>query len=137
MTAEMAADAHWSFDKDCVFPETAIPANAAKQNYSIFPRKFYVDIERCCTHCGRWFIFYAVEQKFWFEELGFYVDADCTKCIDCRKNDQNLKLLQKRYQVLNVKSDRTTKETSELKKIALELFQLGYIKDKAKVDRIG
>ncbi|WP_444890997.1 zinc-ribbon domain containing protein [Microbulbifer sp. DLAB2-AA] len=137
MTTEMAASAHWSLDKDSIFPETAIPANIDRQNYSIFPRKFYVDIERCCIQCRRWFIFFANEQKHWFEGLGFYVDADCTKCVDCRKNDQNIKLMQKRYQILSVKKDRNAKEISELKRIALELFQLGYIKDQTKVDRIG
>ncbi|WHI50184.1 zinc-ribbon domain containing protein [Microbulbifer sp. MLAF003] len=81
--------------------------------------------------------FFANEQKHWFEGLGFYVDADCIKCVDCRKNDQNIKLMQKRYQILSVKKDRNAKEASELKGIALELFQLGYIKDLSKVNRIG
>ncbi len=137
MSADMAATAHWSLDRDSLFPETAISANTEKQNYTMYPRSFYVDIERKCIQCDRWFIFFAKEQKYWFEELQFYVDADCTKCVECRKAEQGIKLMLRRYQDLNTKKDRKESETHELKNIALELLQLGYIRNRSKVDRIA
>ena len=101
LTAESAASAHWSFDSASVFPETAISADASQQNFTLCPRRLYVDVERQCMQCDRWFIFFAEEQKYWFEVLKFYVDADCTKCIDCRKAEQQVRLMLKRYQTLS------------------------------------
>ena len=105
--------------------------------YSTFPRTLYVDIEEQCQTCGRPFLFFAKEQKYWFEELGFWMDAHCTRCIDCRKRDQEVKRMQVEYEHLLSRQDRTPKETATLKSIALELFQLGYIKDKGKVDSLS
>lgn len=111
-------------------------ADTSKQNFSIYPITIYVDIEKQCIQCERWFIFFAEEQKYWYENLGFYVDADCVKCIDCRKKEQSVKHLMRQYEML-VKNDRRTEnETTELKNIALELLQLGYITNKNKIDNI-
>ncbi|MGI0118297.1 zinc-ribbon domain containing protein [Zooshikella sp. RANM57] len=129
--------AHWQYKADSIFPETAIEADISKQNYSTYPICIYVDIEKKCVQCQRWFIFYAQEQKYWLEYLGFYVDADCTKCIDCRKKEQSIKFLIHEYEVLVKKSNRTEPETSKLKNIALELFQLGYIKNQNKLNGIS
>ena len=61
---------HRLFSSEIFFPETAIPANIEKQNYAIFPRGVYVDIEKQCERCKRPFLFFALEQKYWFETLG-------------------------------------------------------------------
>ena len=84
-TKEQIERAHWRYGSLKYFPETAIPANIEKQSYAIFPRSVYVDIEVQCANCHRFFIFFAKEQLYWFETLGFWVDAHCTTCIDCRK----------------------------------------------------
>ena len=128
---------HWSYNKDSIFPESAIKADISKQNYSIYPRNIYVDVEKQCIQCNRWFIFYAKEQKYWYETLGFYVDADCVKCIDCRKKEHSIKHMMQDYEKLIAKETRTEKETKQLKTIALELFQLGYIRDRNKVESIS
>lgn len=135
-SAEEIEQAHWSYERKSYFPETAIAANIDKQNYSIFPRSLYVDIEKQCRQCGRWFIFYAREQQYWYESLGFYVDADCVKCPDCRRQEQEIKTLMHAYEALLKKPDRTEEEAGQLKAIALELFQLGYIRDQHKIDRL-
>ncbi|WP_062270024.1 zinc-ribbon domain containing protein [Endozoicomonas arenosclerae] len=127
---------HWSYDNVRFFPETAIVADTSKQNYAIYPRTIYVDIEERCRTCHRYFIFFAREQRFWFEELGFWVDAQCTQCIECRKKEQEIRWMQKRYQQLTEKTDRKKSESRELKQIAMELFQLGYIRDENKL-RVG
>ena len=100
----------------------------------MFPRQYYVDIEKICAQCSRWFLFYAQEQKYWYEELQFYIDADCVKCIECRKSDQAVKAMILRYEVLVKNADRNEEEKDELKNIALELFKQGYIKN---VNKIG
>ncbi|MCW8931552.1 MAG: zinc-ribbon domain-containing protein [Gammaproteobacteria bacterium] len=129
--------AHWQYDETSIFPETAILADTNLQNYSVYPIEIYVDIEKKCRDCNHWFLFFAQEQKYWFEILRFYVDSDCVKCIDCRKKDHNIKSMINDYEKLVKNQNRSRKETSKLKNIALELFQLGYIKDRQKVDSIS
>lgn len=128
--------AHWSYAGKQYFPYTAIPADIEKQNYSVLPRSIYVDIEVCCEGCNRLFIFFAKEQKYWFETLNFYVDADCRRCSDCRIKVREIKSLQMKYESLQKISIRTTEEATELKQVALELYQLGYIKNVSKIDQI-
>lgn len=130
-------ESHWRYKSTKYFIETAIPADIDKQIYSTFPRSLYVDIEEQCEICGRPFLFFAQEQKHWFEELRFWVDAHCTRCVDCRKKDQDVKRMQKTYEKLESQDDRTPEETSLLKNIALELYQLGYMKNKSKIDKLG
>ena len=89
--------AHWRYASLKYFPETAIPAEAEKQNYAEYSRKLYVDIEESCKGCQREFIFFALEQKYWFEELKFWVDSHCIKCINCRKRDFEIKQMQVKY----------------------------------------
>ena len=50
-----------------------------------------------CRDCQRGFIFFAVEQKYWFEDLGFYVDADCVRCPECRKAEHLVHSVFSRY----------------------------------------
>lgn len=128
--------AHWQYDQASIFAETAIVANTAIQNYSMYAIEVYVDIEKICRDCHRWFIFFAKEQQYWFEVLNFYVDADCVKCCECRKKDRSVRNLQSDYADLMNVNQRTTKQTKQLKQIALALFELGYINDKRKVDGI-
>ncbi len=137
VSVEKLLDAHWSLAGSTFFPETAIKANIEKQNYSTFPRSYYVDVEKRCAQCNRWFIFFAQEQKFWFEELGFYIDAECTKCVDCRKKEQSIKQLLNLYATLVKTENRSSEQTQQLKHVALELLQLGYIKDSRKIDQIS
>lgn len=128
---------YWRYSAESIFPETAIKADLAKQNYTITPRSIYVDIQKICINCGKWFLFFAKEQKYWYETLGFYVDADYIKCSDCRYKEHEIKKLFNRYEELLKCDSRSDQETSELKNIALELFQQGYIKDRTKIDGIS
>jgi len=129
--------AHWRYQCVTFFPETAIPADIEKQNFALYPRTVYVDIEQQCIQCKRVFIFYALEQQHWFEVLGFYVDAHCTKCTDCRKKMQEIKHWQNIYGELILQTQRTEKQTKVLKQAALELLQLAIIKDKQIINKIS
>jgi len=73
------------YQRQTIFPETAIRADTSRQNYSVVPLEYYVDILKECRNCKRQFIFFALEQKYWYEELRFWIDADCVRCPKCRK----------------------------------------------------
>ena len=68
---------YWGLLHAQIFSDTVLLADSSKQNYSLYPRKCYVDILRTCLTCHRPFIFFAREQRYWYETLGFYVDANC------------------------------------------------------------
>jgi hypothetical protein len=76
---------------------TAVRANTAKQNRSICPRHWYVDIVYPCGRCGERFIFTAAEQRVWFEEYGFWIDSAPKHCLDCRHRLRDLKAVRNEY----------------------------------------
>ncbi len=76
---------------------TAVRANITNQDYSVCPRHWYVDAAFRCVRCGKNFIFSAEEQRFWYEELGFYIDSRAKRCRECRSELRELKLLQQEY----------------------------------------
>ena len=117
-----------SYDRRIIFAETAIRAEVWKQNYCCFPRRLYVDIARSCRKCGRWFIFFALEQKYLFESLGFYVDADCVHCQECRHTELELKQRIERYSALLEQTEKSAIEWQELADVADILWASGYIK---------
>jgi hypothetical protein len=116
------------YDRKIIFPETAIRAETHKQNYTCFPRWLYVDIARRCRKCGQWFIFFALEQKHWFETLGFYVDADCVHCQNCRHAEHELREMVRRYGALLAEADKGDEEWQELSRLGDALYAAGYIK---------
>lgn len=104
---------------------TAILADTSKQVSRPIPVTHYYDVKRKCRDCNRLFIFFAEEQKFWYETLGFPLESDCVRCIDCRKTAQDHAELRERYEILIHKPDRSEKETLELANCALTLIECG------------
>jgi hypothetical protein len=76
---------------------TAIRADISKQDYSICPRFWYIDAAFACGRCGKNFVFSADEQRFWYEEAGFYVDSFPRQCRECRRELRELKSLRQEY----------------------------------------
>jgi hypothetical protein len=75
----------WACDS-CLQSKRAIPANPAKQLFCDYPPYLsYFDKERTCETCGESFVFSASEQKFWYENLGFWVQSEAINCKSCRK----------------------------------------------------
>ena len=72
---------------------TAVRADISKQNYSVCPRHWYLNAETICTDCSEPFIFSASEQKFWYEDLYFWVDSFPNQCPNCRKNRRDAKTI--------------------------------------------
>jgi hypothetical protein len=97
--AVAAARKQWGGEtfREWVFPESAILADPSNQNYTVSPRMYYVDTKKTCRDCGRYFIFFADEQRHWYEDLGFFIDADCVRCPECRKADRTLRRRFERY----------------------------------------
>jgi hypothetical protein len=119
----------WSLKRETMFPESVLAADATKQNYSVFPRRYYVDVQRQCRMCDRPFIFFAREQRYWYETLRFFVDADCVHCPDCRRESRTSQRRIRRYSDLMAKQAHTPQELEALVDDALYLFARGALRN--------
>ncbi len=104
---------------------TAIKADPDKQHPSIMPVTHYFDVERVCRDCGRPFIFFAKEQKHWYETLRFPLEADCVRCPECRRTNQKIARCRATYESLLSRADRTQKETERMLAAMLVLVEQG------------
>ncbi len=80
-----------------IYFDTALAADASKQNYSTCPRYWYVDARLRCRRCEKKFTFAAEEQRNWYEVLGFYVDSWPRRCQECRRALREEKRLRQEY----------------------------------------
>ena len=66
---------------------TAIPAEPSKldhiNTYGSLP-EFYLDQPFACRNCGKWEIWKARDQKWYYEEAKGHIDARAVECHDCR-----------------------------------------------------
>lgn len=104
-------------------PNTAVAADLKAQAWATVPVTHYFDVERLCRDCNRWFIFFAEEQKHWYEELGFGLDSDCVRCVPCRKRQQGIGRLCQRYEELFHLADKTADENLEMAECCLSLIE--------------
>jgi hypothetical protein len=104
---------------------TAILADLARQTPATVPVTHYFDLERKCRDCGRPFIFFAEEQKHWYEELGFGLDSDCVRCAECRKLQQGIARQREIYETLFHVPNRTEEESIEMADACLSLIESG------------
>ena len=105
---------HWYANHDARVPHTAIEADLDRQSPCPVPVTHYFDLRRTCQDCGRAFLFFAEEQKYWYEELGFALDADCEQCFACRRERRGVARHRARYTELYHKEDRTLDEELDL-----------------------
>ncbi|MCE2571891.1 zinc-ribbon domain containing protein [Motilimonas eburnea] len=97
----------------------------------------YTDQLLTCRKCERKFYFFAKEQKYWYEELGFWVDARCVHCFECRLTMHKVKRLQKEYERLQKLKAPTQSEVKRFRVVAKTLIKIGCMKDKRKIDKLG
>ncbi len=116
---------HLTFpDKRCHrISGTAVAANPSKQQPATVQVTHYYDVERRCCDCRRDFIFFALEQKHWYETLRFPLDADAIRCPDCRRKNQSLARLRAAYERLLQVTARTDEETARLIDVLLTLVE--------------
>ena len=114
---------HWHSPKECRIPNSAIPADTTRQVSRTVPVTHYYDVKRNCRDCRRFFIFFAAEQKYWYETLGFGLESDCVRCVECRKNQQGIASQRARYEELSHVAERTIDETIEMAECCLSLIE--------------
>lgn len=138
LTREEIAQSYWGYRGPgvTIFPESAIAADLSRQNFSVVPRTYYVDLLRTCRGCGRPFIFFAREQKHWYETLGFFVDADCVRCVECRQSDRRFRRRFQRYAEHVGRPDLSDKELATLLKDAVFLFEAGVLRNEQRLRRL-
>lgn len=122
---------HWHSPRECRIPNTAIVADPSRQSPATVPVTHYYDVRRQCRECGRPFIFFAAEQKYWYEELGFALEADCVTCVDCRKKQQGIERTRRRYEELFHVTDRTVEQDLEMVDCGLSLIESAAFHKKA------
>jgi hypothetical protein len=125
----------WRYRSETIFPESAIEADINRQNYSLFPRRYYVDILKNCRSCNRPFLFFAKEQQYWYEELRFYIDADCVLCPECLASDQLRRRIQ-RYSKRIGQTDLVDREFATLIGDAVFLWEKSVLRDEQKLRRL-
>jgi len=81
-------------------PNTAIVADLSRQSACTVPITHYFDVERVCLDCRRPFIFFAEEQRSWYEELARPIYSNCVRCMPCRDRKRDISLTQQRYEEL-------------------------------------
>lgn len=104
-------------------PNTAIVADLLKQTRATVPVTHYFDLERRCRDCKRQFIFFADEQRYWYEELEFGLESDCVRCPECRKKQQGVARLRERYECLFHIEEKSETQTLELANCCVQLVE--------------
>ncbi|MFK7819437.1 MAG: zinc-ribbon domain containing protein [Planctomycetaceae bacterium] len=104
---------------------TAIVADPSKYKGEPIFAEFthYFDIQRQCIGCRKLFLFYAEEQKYWYEVLQFALEATAKHCVVCRKRSQQAAWSAKRYKTLSHVKPRSFAEDLEMAECALKLVE--------------
>jgi hypothetical protein len=116
---------HWHSRDDVRVPNTAISADLSRQSRATVPVTHYFDVKRRCEECGKPFLFFAEEQRYWYEELGFPLESDCVRCVPCRKRQQGLDRSRDRYEELFHLPARTSDQQLEFAECCLSLVEGG------------
>lgn len=113
---------HWHSPVECRVPNTAIAADTTRQLFPTVPVTHYYDVIRKCRDCHRSFLFFAKEQKYWYEVLGFGLDSNCVRCVPCRIRQHGIDRTRARYEEL-YHIERTTDEQLEMVECSLTLIE--------------
>ena len=116
---------HWLSSRESRIPNTAIEADISKQTITTMGVTHYFDELRTCQDCDAPFIFFAAEQKHWYEDLGFSLEANCIHCIHCRKKRQAIARMRERYEQLFHVSTPSDAERLEMAECCLGLVEAG------------
>lgn len=136
LTEQEVRQSYWRYGNAHIFPQTALRADLSVQRYAVFPRPYYVDMLKTCVDCARAFIFYAREQRYWYETLGFYIDVDCVRCVECRHKQHAAKRHMDRYAELQARDALSRKEMMYFVDDCIFLFQQGKLKNLSHLGRI-
>lgn len=108
-----------------LIPGTAIVADLTKQTPAPVPVTHYYDEERRCIDCRQRFIFFAEEQRHWYEELRFPLGADCVRCYPCRRREQDMQRTKQDYDHLMTLAEPTPDDLARMAFARLLLVESG------------
>lgn len=77
--------------------ETAERADISRQDFSVAPRHWYLDVTFICQRCHEKFVWTRGEQRFWFEELQLWIDSHPFLCRQCRATKREITELRRLY----------------------------------------
>lgn len=108
---------------------SAVKADTSRQNFTVCPRHWYLDATFACTRCGREFLFSTEEQRYWYEELRFYVDSHPRQCQECRSELRKLKALRQEYdrEIANALRRESSSELKERLIVVIDMLRDGGI----------
>jgi len=90
----------WACDV-CIDAGKAIDADISIQKFSTHPPYLaYFDKELLCESCKRPFTFTKHEQKYWYEDLNFWVQSIPKNCLECRKEKRQQSQINRQLQSL-------------------------------------
>jgi Probable zinc-ribbon domain len=114
---------------------TAVRADISRQNFSVCPRHWYINAAFHCSRCGQPFVFTAEEQKFWYEELKFWIDSRPKECAKCRQELRAMKALQQEYdrEIASALSKETSVDQKQRLVAVIEAIEAGGVTLAAKV----
>ena len=103
--------------------ETAVRGNPKKQNFSVCPRNWYVDVDFKCVECRQEFTWTTSEQKVWFEDYFFWIDSSPKHCKKCGANRRRLASMRKEYDstVRAAREDGSLKAKTRIVELVTEL----------------
>jgi len=104
-------------------PNTAVASDLSRQSKATVPVTHYFDLERVCQKCGKSFIFFAAEQKHWYETLRFPLEAQAIHCPVCRKQNQALGKARATYERLQQIEKRPGADAVRLLEALLTLIE--------------
>lgn len=121
---------HWHSDPSCRIPFTAVIADTTKQNQPTVAVTHYYDSKRHCRDCKQPFIFFAQEQRYWYETLQFPLTSDCVRCVNCRQQERILSKQRAEYERLIQLDSLEVEERLNLVALGLNLVEHGLFGDR-------
>lgn len=121
----------WSRQKGIPFiSSTAVKATPSRQRslgWGRYNVLFYVDEVRKCRSCRRNYLFFADEQRFWYEVLGIPMDIHPVRCALCRRADRQIRRMQREYMELVAlpEASRSSSQNLRLASLAIALRDAG------------
>ena len=83
--AALAGDLQWACEY-CLRDGSALEGRPSIQLWCDFNPYFaFIDADSRCEDCSRQFVFTAVEQRYWYETLKFWVQSRPKQCVECRR----------------------------------------------------
>jgi hypothetical protein len=112
--------------QDVEIAGTGVRANPELQRLGYgLPFEFYFDRVMTCDGCGKQFLFFAQEQKYWYETRQFILYSRPRCCAPCRRVVRQAKGLKERYDKLLAVQPKSVSQLLELAEICLQLMELG------------